>query len=124
MLLDNKYLTYHIDPNGTPFSELSEEDQTEIGYSGSASKWSKWTVDEILRRNGWYDDDLVWFSLEKDNTYTYQIILQDGMWLYFAPFLSHDNEPFGYVKDNGIENAAPLPYMYDWAEVKFSEANV
>ena len=122
-LIDSKNYTYHLDPNGTPFDELSEEDKMGIGYSSSGSRWSKWTVDEILRKNGWYDDDLVWFSLEKDNTYTYQIILQDGMWLYFAPFLSHDNEPFGYVKNTGIEDAAPLPYMYDWAEVKFLEAN-
>ena len=126
-LIDKGTYSYYIaDPNdltATLYENLAPEEQAKIGYSGSGRRWAKWTVDKILRQNGWYDDDLVWFSLEKDNTYTYQIILQDGMWLYFAPFLSHDNEPFGYVKDNGIEDAAPLPYMYDWAEVKFSEAN-
>lgn len=126
-LIDKGTYSYYIaDPNdltATLYENLAPEEQAKIGYSGAGRRWAKWTVDKILRQNGWYDDDLVWFSLEKDNTYTYQIILQDGMWLYFAPFLSHDNEPFGYVKDNGIEGAAPLPYMYDWAEVKFSEAN-
>lgn len=83
-LLEEGHYDYFVDEqHGTPYSELSQEAQRKIGYSASSStKWSPWTVDLLLQKDGWEPDEVYWFSIDRgDGEYCYQLILKEGDWV-------------------------------------------
>ena len=108
------YDYFNDEENGTPFNELPEKDQEKLyTYCRGNGKWSKWTAEKLLERNGWYKDEVYWLSLTKDNTYTYQLILKEGDFVYFAPL----NSEYKFGNTIKIDGKIALPYMSDWVEV-------
>ncbi len=110
------YTYYHDEENGTPFDELPSEEQEKVGlgyWESKRSKWSKWTPEKILEQNGWEEDEIYWLSLAKDNTYTYQLILKEGDFVYFAPL----RPEYKFGNTIKIDGKIALPYMSDWVEV-------
>lgn len=107
------YTYYHDEENGIPYKDLPEEIKLKIGYESDSSKWSKWTPEKILERNGWEEDEVYWFSISKDDTYTYQLILREGDWIAFCPtFISHyDGRLF-----MNVEKDIDLPFKSEWKE--------
>ena len=117
LIVSGNYTYYHDEENGTPFKDFPEEIQNKIGYYGYdyTRKWSKWTPELILERDGWEEDEVYWFSITKDDTYTYQLILREGDWIAFCPtFISHyDGRLF-----MNVEKDIDLPFKSEWKEIK------
>lgn len=116
-LIDNGNYTYYIDcENGTPFEDLPKKEQEKIHAPqwGGKGKWTKWTPERILERDGWYEGEVYWFSIQKDDTYTYQLILKEGDWI-FRELLTSD--PVKFRKAEDIDGNPAIPYMSDWEEV-------
>ena len=115
------YTYYHDEQNGTPFNELPPEEQEKVGlgrWESERSKWSKWTPERILERDGWYEGEVYWFSIQKDNTYTYQLILKEGDWI-FREFFGSD--PYRFQKVEAVDGKSMLPYCNDWEEITQEE---
>jgi hypothetical protein len=109
------YSYYCDDKNGIPFNELPLEAQEKIGpgrWDRRDSKWSKWTPEKLLEQRGWEEGEVYWFSLHKDNTYTYQLILKEGDWIcreYYEP-----NGRYFY----NVDYDCTLPYNSEWKEIE------
>ena len=59
------------------------------------------------------EDEVYWFAIAKDGTYTYQLILKEGDWIAFCPTVGkmYGNQYFMNIgKDFG------LPYKSGWKE--------
>lgn len=115
-LIDTGVYDYYNDPeNGTPFEDLSEEGKAKVGddWNSHTKKWSKWTPEKIIARDGWYEDEVYWFSITKDADYTYQLILKDGDWIAYCPGLKNTYNVF---LNCGKE--CRLPNFSDWKEIK------
>lgn len=105
------YDYYHDEENGVPFDKHPKEAKEKLlQHSRGYGKWSKWTAEMILERNGWQKDEVYWFSITKDNTYTYQLILKDGDWICYCPKISLEDKDFFF---NVGETPSP-PYSDDW----------
>lgn len=115
LIKNGTYDYYHDEENGTPFNELPEDAQAKLyGYCHGSGKWSKWTPERIIERNGWREDEVIWFSLLKDSTYTYQLILKDGD--YVAREILGDDRKFYDIGDD-----IKLPYSTDWEELSLED---
>lgn len=114
-LIDSGNMDYYVDSEGTPFEELPEEVQNKIGYYGEGKKWSKWTPELILERDGWEEDEVYWFSISKDNTYTYQLILKEGDWIAFCPAFMNRYDDRLFMN---VEKDIDLPFKSEWKEIK------
>ena len=111
-LIDEGSYGWCLDPeNGTLYEELSEKEQEELGWHGSGRKWSKWTVEKLLQKWGWEDDEVYWFSIGKGNGFCYQLILKDGDWICCCPAISNRYNVFINVGQD-----CKLPYSSDWEE--------
>lgn len=111
-LIDEGSYKWSLDPeNGTPFEELPEEVQEEIGWSGSGRKWSKWTVEKLLQKWGWEEGEVYWFALSKDRIYDHPLILKDGDWICYCPAIS---DRYNIFMNAGQD--CKLPYSSDWEE--------
>ena len=94
---------------------MPEEDRYWIGRDGSSRKWSKWTPEKILERDGWEEGEVYWFSISKDNTYTYQLILREGDWIAFCPAFINSFEGRLFMN---VEKDIDLPFKSEWKEIK------
>ena len=116
-LLDTGRYDWHIaEPNdltATLYENLPKEDQYKIGYSGCNCRWSKWTVDEILAKDGWEPNEVYWFSLHKDDTYCYQLILKEGS--YVCREYYGDDHKFYTL--SVIDGDVKLPDWSSWVEI-------
>ena len=112
----SSYDYYHDEENGIPFEKLPIEAQDKIGYHwGSYYKWSKWTPERIVASHGWEEDEVYWFSITKDDTYTYQLILKEGDWIAYCPVFKDVYE--GRIFMN-VDSNISLPFKSEWKEVK------
>ena len=114
-LIENGNYKWYSDPeNGTLWEDLPEEDRGWIGRNGSARKWSKWTPELILKQSGWEEDEVYWFSISKNDIYTYQLILREGDWIAFCPvFINHYD---GRLFIN-VQKDIDLPFKSEWKEI-------
>lgn len=120
LIEQGNYTYYHDEENGTPYDKLPAKERDKI-YAprwGDPGKWSKWTPELILQRDGWYDDEVYWFSIQKDDTYTYQLILKEGDWI-FRELLTSD--PVKFRKAEDVDGNPAIPYMSDWEEISEEE---
>lgn len=120
LIEQGNYTYYHDEKNGTPYDKLPKKEQDKIRAPswGDQGKWSKWTPELILERDGWYEGEVYWFSIQKDNTYTYQLILKEGDWI-FRELLTSD--PVKFRKAEDIDGNPAIPYMGDWEEISEEE---
>jgi len=116
LIKNGTYDYYRDEEHGTPFNELPEDAQESLyRYCHGSGKWSKWTPEYLIERNGWQEDEVIWFSLLMGNSgYTYQLILKDGD--YVAREILGDDRKFYDIGDD-IE----LPYSTDWKELSLME---
>lgn len=126
LIEQGSYTYYHDEENGTPYDKLPAEEQNKIRAPrwGDQGKWSKWTPELILERDGWYEGEVYWFSIQKDDTYTYQLILKEGDWIFRELFTS---DPVKFRKAADVDGNPAIPYMEDWEEVSeedFDKINV
>lgn len=75
-------LTWYSDPDGVPYSEVPESER-EDWMSQCYTNFSRWTPEHGLESEGWEPDEVYWFSISKNDTYTYQLILKEGDWVEF-----------------------------------------
>lgn len=115
--LDTGRYDWHIaEPNdltATLYENLPEEDQYKIGHSGCNRRWSKWTVDEILAKDGWEPNEVYWFSLHKDDTYCYQLILKEGSYVC-REYYGNDHK---FYTLSVIDGDVKLPDWSSWVEI-------
>lgn len=105
------YDYYHDEENGVLFDKLPKKDREKLySYCRGSGKWSKWTAEKILEHNGWQKDEVYWFTISKDNTYNYQLILKDGDWICYCPKISLEDKNFFF--NVGTESFPP--YKDDW----------
>ena len=105
---------YYVDEeNGIPFCKLPKSVQERLwDHGGAHRKWSKWTPEKILEDRGWEPDEVYWFSISKDSTYTYQLILKEGDWICRESY-EPNRQPF-----YNVGSECHLPYSSDWEELK------
>ena len=114
-LIDNGTYTWGVDPDGITEEEVEKIDPNfSPGWGYSGNRWTKWTADLLLKKNGWEDDEVYWFSIEKGNGLCYQLILKDGDWICYCPRL----EDVLNVFLNVGEDPSRLPYSSDWEEIE------
>ena len=65
--------------------------------------------DETADQYGWYPNEKLWYSLSKDGTYCYQLILKPGDWVAYTPW-----DRIAYCNCHA---GCHLPYSTDWEEV-------
>ena len=107
------YDYFNDEENGTPFDELPKKDQEKLyGYCRGHGKWSKWTAEKLLERDGWEKDEVYWFSLQKDNTYDYQLILREGDFVCREAY-EPNHRPF-YT----IGSECRFEHSSEWKEIK------
>lgn len=113
-LIDQEIYYYGEDDEGTPFNELPKKVQEKIGERcGWGRKWTKFTPESVIARDGWEEDEVFWVSLTKDGTYTYQLILKDGDYVSFIPTDERKFWPAPY-----FDGKIWLPNSSDWVEIK------
>lgn len=66
---------------GIPYDQIPENERR--GWMSGSGKFSKWTPETALKQDGWEDGEVYWFSISKDSTYDYQLILKEGDWIEF-----------------------------------------
>lgn len=116
-LIDSGSISYYLDTeNGIPFSELPEKAQMKLKNYGW-SKWSKWTAEKWIAKDGWEPDEVYWFSITKNNTYTYQLILKEDDWVSFMPYDMYENQAFDNVGNKFIDGKLPIPNFDDYEEL-------
>lgn len=114
-LIDNGTYTYRVPrqgEKGIPFEELPENIRNEMGWHGQGKEWVKWTVEDIIRSDGWEKDEVYWFSLDMGNGYCYQLILKDGS--YVCREFNGDRHEFYTL--SYFNNMPLLPYNSDWVK--------
>ena len=119
-LIEDGTYTYFVDSsNGVPYSELPEEEQKKINHRQPEShKWSRWTPEKLVERDGWEEDEVYWFSLKNDFDYTYQVILKEGSIIY-KPYFGRDKKIWVSEEIEGLPT--PFPFADDWAEISKEE---
>ena len=112
-LIDDGVYGWAVDDDGLTEEEVKKIDPDfSPGWGYSGNRWTKWTADLLLKKNGWDDGEVYWFSIDKDNGLCYQLILRDGDWICFCPRLENVVNVFFNVG----EDPSSLPYSSDWEE--------
>lgn len=123
-LIDNKSYTFHVCEawqnykDAKPYKDWPEElkNGRDLPYNNYVSQdtlWAPWTAEDLIASCGWEEDEVYWFAITKDGTYTYQLILKEGDWIAFCPRVGkmYGNQYFMNIgKDFG------LPYKSGWKE--------